>query len=78
MICVVHLESFFKQQKNIPTSFKPRILLSLSIGIWDSPGQGLAMRVLSIARDIARYRPMAVLLQEVIPPALESLGGRRE
>ena len=40
-------------------------------------GQGLAMRVLSIARDIARYRPMAVLLQEVIPPALELLSSNK-
>lgn len=36
-------------------------------------GQALAQRMLSIARDIARHRPLAALLQEVIPPALELL-----
>ena len=38
-------------------------------------GRAAVMRVLSIARDIALYRPMAVLLQEVIGPSLKSLGG---
>lgn len=36
-------------------------------------GQAMAQRMLSIARDVARHRPVAVLLQEVIPPALELL-----
>jgi hypothetical protein len=33
--------------------------------------------MLSIARDIARHRPLAALLQEVIPPALELLGRKK-
>eukprot|EP00913_Durusdinium_trenchii_P014316 g13431.t1 len=36
-------------------------------------GQALALRVLAVAKHIARERPLAVLLQEVIPPALELL-----
>lgn len=40
-------------------------------------GQALAQRMLSIARDIARHRPLAALLQEVIPPALELLSSKQ-
>ncbi|CAE8648511.1 unnamed protein product, partial [Polarella glacialis] len=34
---------------------------------------GLAKRVLAVALEVARHRPLAVMLQEVIPPALEIL-----
>ena len=72
------VRTIFQAKQNYTNILQAPYFTLLVIAIWDSPGQGLAMRVLSIARDIARYRPMAVLLQEVIPPALESLGGRRD
>ena len=36
-------------------------------------GQALAMRTLAVAKEVAQHRPVAVLLQEVVPPALELL-----
>lgn len=34
-------------------------------------GHALAMRTLAVAKEVAQHRPVAVVLQEVVPPALE-------
>ena len=54
-------------------------LLSWNIDGLDDVGgvEALVQRVLSIAEDVAKWRPLAVLLQEVVPLAVELLSSDR-